>query len=143
MRSLRTFTVLTSLTVGWVSAAFGGAGVVTTVVTRVQSPVTYSKPSLTTYVAFQVQVKNEGGNTVNNIRFTTKSVVSGGVGPADYDSSEGGNCVPTGLSDPTEVTCTIGQLIAGQPGPVVTLFFKAPAADTAIPPVTDFVTLSG
>jgi hypothetical protein len=141
MRSLRTLTVLTSLAVGSVSSAFAGAGVVDTVVTRLQDAVTYSKAPLTTYVAYQVQVSNAGGNTVNNIRFTAKSVATGGVGPALYSSAEGGSCQPA--ADPTEVTCTIGQLTATTPALPITLFFVAPANDTADPPVPDFVTLTG
>jgi hypothetical protein len=124
-----------------VSAAYSGAGIVNTVVTPLQTTVTYSKAPLTTYVAYRVQVSNAGGNTVNNIRFTAKSEVQGGVGPALFDSAEGGSCQPT--SDPTEVTCTIGQLTANVPAPPITLFFKAPANDTAFPPVADFVTLTG
>jgi hypothetical protein len=126
------------------SAAFGGAGVVNTVVSPLQDKTTYSKGGakpLTTYVAFQVNVSNDGGNTVNNIRFTAKSEVTGGVGPALYNSAEGASCVPTSL--PTEVTCTIGQLTANSPAAPIVLFFIAPADDTADPPGGDFVKVTG
>jgi hypothetical protein len=112
-----------------VSAAFGGAGVINTVVTPLQVNTTYSsggpKP-LTTYVAYTVNVSNGGGNTVNNIRFTAQTAVTDGAEKAVFSSADGASCVTTN-TDKTAIECTIGQLTAGQPAPTIALFFLAPA----------------
>jgi len=145
MRNLRAFSVLTSLAIGCVSAAFGGAGTITTVVTPLQNNTTYSsggsKP-LVTYVAYTVKVSNDGGNTVNNIRFTAKTTLPNGNGEkAVFSGAEGGTCAPTVGGDGTEVLCTIGQLTAGTPAPTVVLFFTAPVKGTPTSP--DTVVLTG
>jgi len=146
MRSLRTFTVLTSLSVVWVSAAYGGAGIINTVVTPLQENTTYSssggsKP-LTTYVAYMVEVGNDGGNTVNNIRLIAKTTLPNGNGEkAVFSAAQGATCAPTTGGDGTEVQCTIGQLTAGQDAPPIVLFFAAPVKGT--PTTPDTVVLTG
>lgn len=104
--------------------AFAGAGIVETTVAPMQLEVTYSSSSLTTYVGYLVTIANEGGNTVNNIRFTVKPTVTDGDEVAAFSSAEGATCTPTAV--PNEVQCTIGQLPAGKATPAVALFYKAP-----------------
>jgi hypothetical protein len=130
------------------SPAFGGAGIINTVVTPVQENTTYSSGGptpLTTYVAYLVNVSNEGGNTINNIRFTAQTSVTDPAEKAVFSTAEGASCVTTNV-DKTAIECTIGQLTAGQPAPTIALFFLAPAKvvnGLADGVGTDAVNLSG
>ena len=112
-------------------SAFAGAGVITTEVTPLSTTVTYSVPGalspprLDTYVGYTVAISNDGGNTVNNIRFTGTTSVTDTAEKATFSSVEGATCVTTN-TDLTAIECTIGQLTAGQAFPTFAVFFKAP-----------------
>ena len=148
MRTLRALTAFYAMAAGLASSAFGGAGIINTVVTPLQTNTTYSsggsKP-LTTYVAYTVNVGNGGGNTINNVRFTAQTAVTDGAEKAKFSSADGGSCVTTN-ADQTAIECTIGQLKGGQPAPTIALFFLAPAKvvnGVADADGTDSVSLSG
>jgi hypothetical protein len=127
------------------TTALAGAGDVTTTVERLQTAVTYSKgadpatkpptPALTTFVGYLVTVTNAGGNTINNIRFTARAAVTDLAETAKFSSAEGASCQATSL--PNEVSCTIGQLTAGQAFPAVALFFEAPVKVSQNPAAPD------
>ncbi len=116
-------------------SAFAGAGVITTVVTRLSDTVTYSVPGATspprleTYVGYTVAISNAGGNTINNIRFTAGTSVADSAEMAIFSSVEGATCTTTNTAL-TAIECTIGQLTAGQSFPTFAVFFKAPVKVT-------------
>ena len=125
-------------TLGCITSAFAGAGVLTTTVTSLQDDVTYAKPALakspalTTYIGYSVSIKNAGGNTINNIRFTGTTGTTSSTDPdekAVFSSADGAYCVPTN-DDKTAIECTIGQLTAGRDANFAVFFFapedKAP-----------------
>lgn len=143
MRILRTFIASAGLAGGLASTAFGGAGTVNTVITQLQANVTYSSSgpqSLSTYVAYTVNVSNGGGNTINNIYFIAQTSVTDSAEKAVFSSAEGASCVTTN-ADQTAIQCTIGQLTAGQPAPTIALFFLAPVKVNGV--AGDAVTLTG
>ena len=119
-------------------AAWAGAGVLTTVVTPLSPAVTYSalastspaRPKLDTFIGYTVTVANAGGNTINNISFTGSTLVTDGDEKAVLSSVEGATCTATTT---TSISCTIGQLKAGQAFPTFAVFFKAPVKDTVSP----------
>jgi hypothetical protein len=113
-------------------AAFAGAGVLTTTVSPLQGNVTYSttgsKP-LNTYIGYTVTISNDGGNTINNIRFSGTTAVTDPAEKASYSSAEGATCSARQVpSDGTVIDCSIGQLTAGRPISFV-IFFKAPTKE--------------
>jgi uncharacterized repeat protein (TIGR01451 family) len=132
---------------GCMTSAFAGAGILTTTVTALQDTVTYSKPAsskspaLTTYIGYTVSVKNEGGNTINNIRFTGTTSVTDGAEKALFGSAEGAYCVTPIADDKTAIECSIGQLTAGQ---VINfaVFFLAPENKAPLD-VQNIVTFAG
>ncbi|MDP3820192.1 MAG: hypothetical protein Q8R33_01845 [Burkholderiales bacterium] len=119
-------------------AAWAGAGDLTTTVTPLSPSVTYSalasvspaRPKLDTFVGYTVTVANAGGNTINNISFTGSTLVTDGDEQAVFSSAEGATCTATTA---TSISCTIGQLKAGQAFPTFAVFFKAPVKDTVSP----------
>lgn len=121
---------------GVVTSAFGGAGVITTVVNPLTPAVTYginataSPPrlALVTYVGYTVAIKNVGGNTVNHVRFTAATSVTDLQEKATFSSADGASC--TASLDLTAIECTIGQLRAGESFPTFAVFFKAPVKIT-------------
>lgn len=127
-----------SATIGCMTSAFAGAGILTTTVTALQDRVTYSKPAsskspaLATYIGYTVSVKNEGGNTINNIRFTGTASSTDMAELAVFSSAEGASCVTTNAAK-TAIECSIGQLTAGSPGASFAVFFLAP--EDAVPGV--------
>ena len=100
---------------------------------------------LVTYVGYTVSGSNDGGNTINNLLFTGGTTVTDGAELAVFDSAEGASCVTTNVAK-TAISCTIGQLSAGNAFPTFAVFFKAPAkvvngvADAA---GADFINFSG
>lgn len=131
-------------------AAVAGAGIVTTTVTAMAPNVTYSvggtKP-LVTYIGYTVTVGSDSSNTntINNIVFTGTASATDAAELPTFDSVDGASCTTTNASQ-TAISCTIGQLRAGQAYPTFAVFFKAPqkavngAADD---PGTDFAKFSG
>ena len=118
--------------------AWAGAGVLTTVVAPLSPAVTYSalastspaRPKLDTFIGYTVMIANAGGNTINNISFTGSTLVTDGDEKAVFSSVEGATCTATTT---TSISCTIGQLKAGQTFPTFAVFFKAPVKDTVSP----------
>jgi hypothetical protein len=113
-----------------VGSAFAGAGTMKTIVTPLSPKVTYSiagttsPPRLDTYVGYSVTIANQGGNTINNIRFTGTTSVTDGAEAATFSSAEGATC--TASADLKSINCVIGQLKAGVGFPAFAVFFKAP-----------------
>ena len=115
------------------TAAFAGAGLVTTVVTPLSTNVTYSDSSnaLVTYIGYTVAVANDptNTNTINNVRFTATATATDGAEKPTYFAADGATCTTTS-ADQTSISCAIGQLRAGQAFPTFAVFFKAPAKIT-------------
>lgn len=122
-------------------SAFAGAGVIKTDVQSLSGDVTYSRvasgsnPALDTYIGYSVAISNEGGNTINNIRFTATTRVTDTAEKATFYSAEGALCAAVrnpltamnpGINDGTSIECAIGQLTAGKAFPKFAIFFKAP-----------------
>jgi hypothetical protein len=128
---------LATATLGCITSAFAGAGIVTTTVTALAPNVSYStsgtKP-LVTYIGYLVTIGNDptNTNTINNIAFTGTASATDTDEKPTYDSADGATCTTTN-ADQTAISCTIGQLRAGQTYPTFAVFFKAPAKDTASP----------
>jgi len=134
MRSLKSAVFFVAATLGTITSAFGGAGVITTTVTPLSTNVTYSiaTPKLDTYIGYTVQIENAGGNTVNNIVFSAAAVVTDAQESATFSSAEGATCM-VDPADSTSIRCTIGQLSASTSYPTFALFYKAPAKDKISP----------
>lgn len=140
MRNLKTLSVLLFATLGGVTSAHAGAGLITTTVEPLSPAVTYSStnadpaPSgaLITHVGYRVTIRNDGGNTVNNIRFTGTTTVTDPQEAAIFSSAEGATCVTTNAAK-TAISCSIGQLTAKVSYPTFAVFFRAPAKDGAMP----------
>lgn len=119
------------------SAALAGAGVIQTRVSPIADNVTYATVSSTgavtmqTFVAYDVSVANEGGNTVNNIRFTA-AFGADSAQRARYLYAEGASCLPT-AADGSAIECAIGQFKALQ-STRFRVFFAAPPRSTPQPP---------
>lgn len=135
MRNLKSAVVFAASMFGIATSALAGAGVITTTVTPLSGNVTYSIPGATspprldTFVGYTVSISNDGGNTINNIRFTGAANATDGAEKATFNSVEGATCVTT-TPDLTAIECTIGQLTAGQSFASFAVFFKAPAKIT-------------
>lgn len=123
-------------------SAYAGAGTLTTTVEVLSPKVTYSDSTQTTYVGYRVTISNDGGNTINNIRFTGATTVTDPAELATFDSVEGGSCTTTNAAK-TAVSCAIGQLNAGVAAPSFVIFFKAPAKVTQVPPATPVADVDG
>lgn len=97
------------------SSAFAGAGEVTTVVTPLSTNVSYTELATNPiFIVYAVNVKNEVGNTINNIVFTgaTAPAPASSGALATFDSATGATCTTTN-SGKTAISCSIGQLKAG------------------------------
>jgi hypothetical protein len=93
------------------SPAFAGAGEVTTVVTPLSTNVSYTQSAANPiFIVYAVSVKNEVGNTINNIVFTGATTPTSAL--ATFDSATGATCTTT-TPDKTAISCSIGQLKAG------------------------------
>jgi len=119
------------------ATSLAGAGTLTTVVTPLSPAVTYSSPAsgqtpaLNTYIGYSVRVANEGGNTINNIRFTGTASATDTDEVVVFSSSEGLTCTASGNG--SSIECSIGQLAAGQSAPAFAVFFRAPVRDSVSP----------
>ena len=110
-------------------AAHAGAGVMQTTVSALSDTVTYSIPGsnpLVTYIGYQVNIANAGGNTINNVRFTATATDPVIGQTAVFSSVEGGTCVVTNVEG-TAIECSIGQLKALEAAAPFRVFFTAPA----------------
>jgi hypothetical protein len=141
--------------------SFAGAGMMQTVVTPLSGTVTYSleangsTSAMPTYVGYEVQISNSGGNTINNIVFTATAAVTDSAEKATFSSADGITCATTvnpstapnpGVNDGTSIQCPIGQLKANASYPTFAIFFKAPVKVTngiADGDNSDEVTISG
>jgi hypothetical protein len=120
--------------------AHAGAGVLVTEVTPLSPAVTYStlataapaRPALDTYVGYRVRIVNEGGNTINNVRFVGASTVTDAQELAPVSSVEGAAGCQVG-ADQISLSCHIGQLKGGERAPDFVVFFKAPVKDAVSP----------
>lgn len=139
--------------------AHAGAGVLVTEITPLSPAVTYSslasaspaRPALDTYVGYRVRIANEGGNTINNVRFVGAATVTDAQEQALFNSVDGAVSCQSG-ADGVSLSCDIGQLRAGESAPGFVVFFKAPVKDTVSPTpdgqsgacaTTDCVTFAG
>jgi hypothetical protein len=122
MKRISSLAVGLSLALGSVSAAWAGAGEVTAVVTPLSTNVSFTESATDpNFIVYAVSVTNEVGNTINNIVFTgaTQVLDSSTVPPtptartATFDSATGAICTTTN-SNKTAISCSIGQLKAGE-----------------------------
>ena len=132
MRILRALTFLVSLTAGWTSGAFAGAGTLTASVTPLgDGNVTYSitSPAMDTYVGYTIAFGNTGGNTINNISFTVTATATDSAEVVKLFINNPTVVLPNGCAQASDsaFTCTVGQLQAGAAFPTFQVFFKAPA----------------
>ena len=116
------------------TSAFGAAGVITTNVVPLTSPVTYStnsSPPLETFIGYAINFTNTDNNTINDVRFTfTASATDPAetvalLNPAVYLPA---GCAQTGVSS---FACTKKQLRSGEgffAQPLV-VFFRAPVKE--------------
>lgn len=115
-----------SLALGSLPAAWAGAGEVTADVTPLSTNVSFTESTTDPiFIVYAVSVKNEVGNTINNIVFTGATQVLDwlSVPPdllptatnakATFDSATGATCTPTNAAG-TAISCSIGQLKAGE-----------------------------
>jgi len=110
--------------------AFAGAGIVNTTVTALAPNVSYSTAGarpLVTYIGYLVTIGSDVGNTntINNIVFTGAASATDSAEKPAFFSADGATCTATN-ADQTAISCTIGQLRAGQAYPTFAVFFKAP-----------------
>lgn len=110
--------------------AFAGAGIVTTQVTALAPNVSYSTTGtrpLVTYIGYLVTIGSDASNTntINNVAFTGTASATDGAEKPTFFSADGATCTPTN-ADQTAISCSIGQLRAGQTYPTFAVFFKAP-----------------
>jgi hypothetical protein len=128
MKRISSLAVGLSLALGSVSAAWAGAGTTTTDVTPLSDTISYTESQTDPFfIVYSVSVKNEVGNTINNIVFT--GATSPGSALATFESASGATCTTTN-ADRTAISCSIGQLKAGQSAPTFYVTFRAPAAAT-------------
>lgn len=110
-----------------------GSGLLTTVVTPLSTNVTYSDGStgLATYMGYTVAIANDPSNTntINNVRFTATAAATDAAEKPTFLSADGATCSVTN-ADGTSISCTVGQLRAGQAYPTFAVFFRAPAKVT-------------
>lgn len=137
MKRISSMAVGLSLALGSISAAWAGAGTTTTVVTPVSDRVSYTESATDPFfIVYAVSVKNEVGNTINNIVFTGATAPvpnTSSSALATFDSASGATCTPTN-AESTAISCSIGQLKAGASAPIFYVTFRAPTAAT--PPAT-------
>lgn len=145
-------TVFIGALLGASSASWAAAGDLQTTVTRLSQSVTYYRPAqknvdeLVTYVGFQVEIKNQSSNTINEVRFDAATLIGVRytyVGPvvnptptkddtvdtarvALYDSVSGTTACSVGATM-YSVRCSFRQL-RGLESRKFIVFFRAPAA---------------
>lgn len=116
MKWIAGITIGLGLALGSSTAAWAGAGEVTTDVTPLSTNVSYTESTTDPiYIVYAVSVTNEVGNTINNIVFTgaTAPNPASNGSLATFDSASGASCTTTN-SDRTAISCSIGQLKAGE-----------------------------
>ncbi len=132
------------------STAIAGAGIVNTSVTPLAPNVSYSvagaRPMLA-YIGYLVTVSSDPANTntINNVVFTGTASATDAAEKPEFLSAEGASCTTTN-ADRTAISCSLGQLRAGQTYPAFAVFFKSPVKvvnGTADAPGTDFALFSG
>lgn len=149
MCKLNSSILLVAGLLGVSTSVLAGAGSLTTTVERLQDKVTYSVGGvnpLVTFVGYKVTIKNEGGNTINNIRFTGTTTVTDLSETVQFSApAEGATC--TTVSNPAgapinaqTISCGIGQLSADQAYPTFAVFFRAPVKGTSdtVPDIINF-----
>lgn len=123
-------------------AAWAGAGTLTATVAPLSANVTYGMPDavppLNTFVGYAVSIRNDGGNTINNVSITGTSTVTDTALTAPIASVQGTNQCSFAVGG-TTVTCTIGQLKAGEAVPTFYVFLRAPARPAVITAPNDVV----
>lgn len=129
MKTISSMAVGLSLALGGASAAWAGAGEMKTVVTPLSAQVSYTESATDPiFIVYAVSVKNEGGNTINNVVFTgaTAPVPTESSARATFDSATGAACTTTS-ADLTAISCSVGQLKSGGSASFY-LTFVAPTA---------------
>jgi hypothetical protein len=140
---------------GAATSAFGAAGLTAATVDPLSPVVTYSRAAnpprisaLTTYIGYTVVVSNTSGNTINNVVFVGTMAIKDEQEIASFSSSDGMRCEvvpPTTTGNSVTVSCSIGQLKAGQSTQPFSIFFVAPQQDAISPllPGEDYAGFSG
>lgn len=159
MRSLKSAVLVATAMFGMATSALGGvAGSITVTVQPILSPAVATYTDAGTgfkgTVGYQVDIRNGGNNTNNNVRFTAKAAVTdlAELPTFDFDSTEGVTCTVTKGPVDIAIDCPIGTLRSGQSYPTFYVFFTTPrfvgngTADSGganpVPNGTDAVTLS-
>lgn len=143
-----------------VTPAFGGvAGTIKVLVTPIspsgiandpEPNATYTDPATNFKgnIGYRVDIKNEGKNTSNDVRFRAETYVTdpAELGTYAFDSSSGAVCSPTANPPPgrIQIQCNLGTLRSGQVVPTFYVFFKTPQKvinGNFDGPGTDFVNL--
>jgi hypothetical protein len=140
---------------GWAVLATAHAGVSGTIsvtVAPIEPNATYSSvgpPALNSVVGYQVDVKNTGKNTNNNVVFHAAVGITDAAETVTFSSAEGLVCnsEPPLTNNATQIgiACSIDTLSAGQSAPTFFIFFNTPQQvlnGTADGPGTDFVNLA-
>lgn len=115
------------------SSSFAGNATLEIVVVPVPNEVSLTRPSAdqsqasTAYAAYRIDVTNKTGNTLNAVVFS--SLASSNGTPVQFTEyvSQVGTCVGSGIN----LSCSIGQMKAGDSASVVAVF-KAPTSGTSI-----------
>lgn len=137
---------------GFTAAHAGVASTITATVTPIQGNATYSSagpPALNSVVGYQIDVKNIGKNTNNNVVFHAAVGITDTAETVTFASAEGGACngEPPLTSNASQIgiACSIGSLSSGQAAPTLFIFFNTPQQvlnGTADGAGTDFVNLA-
>jgi hypothetical protein len=103
--------------------------------------VSVSRAGLDSFISYQLKVINSGGNTVNQVVFTATATVTGTPanpisGMATYAGlvnlvAASPNCPAPGATPSNTVTCSIGQLQAGESREFF-LLFRAPEGGATV-----------
>jgi hypothetical protein len=85
--------------------------------------VSLSRQNLPTYIAYRVTLANTGGNTINQVRLTGTTVADGSTAAAFNSVVVNAGITPTcGPAGAAVVTCTVGQMKAGNSSDFFLLF---------------------
>ncbi|MFN7980191.1 MAG: hypothetical protein U0P30_18805 [Vicinamibacterales bacterium] len=130
----RAFCLVAAGGVGLATQAWAGAGIVTTSVAPMAPNVSYATTGsnpLVTYIGYTVTIGSDptNTNTINNVVFTGTASATDSAEKPIFSSADGATCTTTN-TDKTAISCSIGQLRAGQTYPTFAIFFKAPAKAT-------------
>lgn len=124
--------VVAAASLGSFAPVWAGAGTVATDVTPLSTNVTYridgspAVAALPTWIGYTVSIRNDGGNTVNAVRFIGETKVTDTAESAVFSSIEGPTAVTAACSTVgTKIDCDFGQMRAGA-GVAFAIFFKAP-----------------